>query len=290
MELLTQQLAGERAALEAERGRTAELSQQLSAEQEQVRAHLSTCATLRADCSQLRADLVDEQGQREAAETQVGKLHSQLALRTTELEAAEQRLTRHLLGTAARDEQLVQESQRLKEADEALIGELRHCIDQLKERLAEARYGVRARAALGRCSGRTCIDEPCAGSLAPCTRKEGLHSEGLAMVQTCRRDASEELRRQQAKLERETAQRERLELEAQQYREQLRQHEDSHSAAVTQLRRQVREEGTESVLEAGRAWGCSPVRLAESIDLPAQCHVGGGHAGVLLCYRRCACR
>ncbi|PNH07224.1 hypothetical protein TSOC_006327 [Tetrabaena socialis] len=234
-EHMAQQVEAERAALAAARRQADALQAQLDQEQAALRAQLADSAALRAECSQLRASLEAEQEARCAADAHAGKLGSALSLRGAELQAAEQRLARHVQGSADRDEQRAQEAQRLKAADDAVIEELRHCITQLKERLAAARL-----------------------------------------------ESDEELRRQLAKLERETLLREKLEADCEQHRQRLREEQDTHSNALAQHRRQVIDTDAELQLlqdKLAAAERKASARAAQILELEASMERSNQHLG-----------
>jgi hypothetical protein len=151
-EFLTQQLAAERAALQASRIQAQELREQLEAQTLQQQQEASSITALRADCQKLQASLVEEQKGRSDLEAQIEKLkNGGLQMLNTELKLAAERLTRATQDSAQREKQLGEEFQRRHAADNALLQELRADLERLKERRDQDRWVTRCRSI--RCRG-----------------------------------------------------------------------------------------------------------------------------------------
>ncbi|KXZ44096.1 hypothetical protein GPECTOR_74g710 [Gonium pectorale] len=157
-DLLSQQLADERASLESVRSQAEALRAQLAAEQSDKQAQAAAAAALRVECSQLRASLKEEQEARAHAEARASKLGSDLQVQRAELEAAEQRLTRHMQGSAERDEQLTQQ---YKAAEDAVKQELsqRDADDELQRLEAKLkREATQREAAEAECAQQSTVN------------------------------------------------------------------------------------------------------------------------------------
>ena len=138
-DLIGQQLATSRAETEAARATVDSLREDVARLTAQVQEQASQLGLQRAERDQLQVALTVERDAKALVEATAAKLQTELRLRGEELQAAEQRLERHLQRSSARERQLDEKAQMRRDVDEAVIAGLQKDVELMRTRLADAR-------------------------------------------------------------------------------------------------------------------------------------------------------